>query len=160
MSWKKSKLYSPPLSDRVTLRPPSPSGLSPFDHYRHKTVPAQRANPFEYNCRKLGITEETLKESLNDDIDSLLMEIEEVRMTPEEQVVSSTQENFPPSAATTPTERVMSKDECFTLLCRKELNTGSLLGMYLWTADLGRARYWNFEMTWDQESIELLDAYD
>lgn len=45
------------------------------------------------------------------------------------------------------------------MLCDKHFNTGSLLGMWKWAADLGVARY-NFEMEWTPENIKLLDAYD
>jgi hypothetical protein len=145
---------SSPLSPRVTLR--SPIRLTPFDHYWHKP-PSLERNHYEYSCRKLGITEEKLRESFNEDIDSLLREIEEVRTSSEATPTPSTFEHAPAAA---PVERVLSKDECFLMLQGRELNTGSLLGMYLWAADLGRARYWNFEMNWDQESIEKLNAYD
>lgn len=45
------------------------------------------------------------------------------------------------------------------MLCDKELTSGSMLGMFKWAVDLGRARF-NFEMNWDAESISILDAYD
>ena len=58
-----------------------------------------------------------------------------------------------------PSERILSKEECYKMLRDKELTTGSMLGMYKWAAGLGKDM-WNCELNWDAESISLLDAYD
>jgi hypothetical protein len=71
------------LPDRVTLRPVSPTRLTPFDHYKSHTTPTQRVNPYEYSIRKLGITEEKFKECINEDISFILKEFSELQLSPQ-----------------------------------------------------------------------------
>lgn len=45
------------------------------------------------------------------------------------------------------------------MLGRQQLTTGSMLGMYLWAADLGTARF-NFDFDWERDDINIFNAYD
>jgi hypothetical protein len=72
-----AQAHSIQLPFRATLCLP-PTRRSPFDHFWQHNHPPQ-VNPYEYSARRLGISEEQLKEHFNDDIDSLLKEIEVVR---------------------------------------------------------------------------------
>lgn len=38
-------------------------------------------------------------------------------------------------------------------------NTGPLIGIHSWAADLGHTRF-NFDWDWDKDDINLLNAYD
>ena len=152
---------------RCTLMHSVSPKRTPFDHYLKKPAqPAPALNPYRFAHRKLGMSEAAFEECLKEDVEAFFKEIEEDKASseapnppppPDTSSSSSTQTSLHDA---TPVEKVLSKDECFRRLMGSELNTGSLLGMYLWAADLGRARYWNFEMKWDKESIELLNAYD
>ena len=138
----------------------APPKRTPFDHYKQPAQLTPKVNPYRLITRKLGITEAAFEVRLQYDIDSLVKEIEDARNAPEELTPPSANENFSPPPDAAPVEKALSKDECFRRVMGSEFNTCSLLGMYLWAADLGRARYWNFDMKWDKESIELLNAYN
>ena len=85
-----------PLPDRVTLTPPSPTRHSPFDRYWRRN--SSDTNPYEYSCRKLGISEEELKAHLNADVDALLKNFEE--HPPPAPHTASTQSGVQPPSAT------------------------------------------------------------
>ena len=121
---------------------------TPFDRYRTQAPPAPTENPYRFIHKKLGLSEAAFEARLKEDVEALLKEIEDDKLTQEV--------HTPPS---TPQGHVLSKDECFKMLCMKELTTGSLLGNYLWAADLHRSRF-NFDITWDAEGLSVLDAYD
>ena len=128
---------------RTTLEPPASIQRTPFDHYEAGPAPAPGENPYRFIQRKLGISAQAFTERINQEVEELLQELEKEKVQ-----------------EAGPSEKVLSKNECYQMLKDKELTTGTLLGNYRWAADLGRAK-WNFEMpNWDPETINLLNAYD
>lgn len=106
--------------------------------------------------KKLGLTKEAFEECINRDVEELLREIEETRFADNETQLP--QEEIPPTTSDAHAEKPISKDECFRMLCDKELTTGSMLGNYMWATNRFEARY-NFKrMTWDAEGIDLMNA--
>lgn len=138
--------------------PRGPVSRTPLDHYKAGPQPEPNENPYRFIYRKLGLSEEEFECRIREDIDELLNKIAaEKAPAPEE----------PPPRAEVPMPiedaiplRPLSKEECYRMLHDKTLSTGSLLGTYMWAANLGASRF-NFEMpSWDEQNIHLLDAYD
>jgi len=145
----------PHLPARVTLEHAALLSRTPFDHYKAQASPAPRDNPFIFLQRRLGILEAEFEAQIEQEVDDLLKEQEIERNNARVESPPRIEEAPPPR----PDERPISKDECITMLSRLEFTTGSLLGMWRWAANLGEARF-NFELGWDAESLELLNAYN
>jgi hypothetical protein len=115
---------------RTTLAPPTYIKRSPSDHYKAGPTPAPTEDPYRFIQRKLGISAKTFEERIAQDVDDLLQELadEKCASTP------------PTQQEAGPSECAILKDKCYRMLRDKELTSGSMLGMFKWAADLGRAR--------------------
>ena len=133
-----------PQPDRVTFTVPFRCLGSPLDRYKASASKALEPDPYRFVQAKLGLSAAEFDQRVTNDIDKLLTEIEHnIRQELLEQM------SF---------ERVLSKEDCFRMLSRQQHTTGSMLGMYLWAADLGTAHY-NFDFDWERDDINILNAY-
>lgn len=134
-----------PRADKVTFTSPHSARGSPLNRFKASTSNAPAPDPYRFIHAKLGLTAEEFQERTRTDVDEFLAEIDEERR----QVLRESQ----------PFERILSKEECLLMFRDERPNTGPLIGIHSWAADLGHTRF-NFDWDWDKDDINLLNAYD
>ena len=143
------------LPDRPTLLNFSPTWRSPFQRFLRSPA----ADPQPSNLRpiheRLGISEETFNSRITEEIESILLPAAQNRRSTRALLNEAT-----PVPEAPPTPPPLSKEDCLAFFRAHGYPTnGSLLGVYWWAADLGRARF-NFDFDFDKDDLSILDAYD
>ena len=129
-----------PPPDRVTFYAPNPLNRSASD-----------LNPSRFALQRLGITTDALDTLASEEIDTTLLECLAEKCL---------NRLFPPDSLTSPTPRILTREDCLQLFTTTGVPTfGSLLGIYRWAANLGESRF-NIASDFSPQSITLLDAYD
>lgn len=99
----------------------------------------------------MGLTEQEFDDKVTEEVNEQLRQLRAERLL---------DRLLPPASTSSMTPRILTKEDCLQLFRATGVPTsGSLVGIYHWAADLGKA-YYNLETNFDPESLAFLDAYD
>lgn len=131
---------------------------TPFDRYKLGNLYRPPSPPnYRLAAHKSGLAPDDFASRVTWEIDALLTDAAMDRLK-----LSKDSEDVP---AVAPVSNPLSREDGHRLFINNILaypsaaSPGSVLGIWSWVAGLGSCRY-NFDIDWDPDSVDQLDAYD